>query len=186
MKLTEQLFRNYNELYEMIICCYKDVSILTGYETLQKDMRDAYNMAPTISNHFVLLLQKNLALTLWKIYFDKNQDANTVPKFRNAINELLRSTSCQGKQVKKEKINGNVESKLKQLRRQFLAHVDMTRSDSRILICELKDLLDAICREFNNICDVIDDDRVFNISEGKIGSQDMCCIIELVELYNRK
>lgn len=45
------------------------------------------------------------------------------------------------------------------MRREFLAHADMKRDSSKIEICELKELLDLICREFNRVCDVIDDDR---------------------------
>ncbi len=186
MILENQLFRNYNELYELILCCYKDISILKAYEKLQKEKSDLYNMVSHISNHFVLLVQKDLALTLWKIYYDTDSNANTVPKIRNAINKLLRDSGCECKQVKQEKINKSTEDKLKMLRRQFLAHVDMKRNNNRIEICELKELLDAICREFNNVCDVVDDDRIVNISEINIGWQDMNCYAELLVLYAKE
>lgn len=186
MILDKQLFRNYNELYELILCCYKDISILKAFEKLQKEKSNLYNMVPHISNHFVVLVQKDLALTLWKIYYDVDSNANTVSKFRNTINKLLRDSDCERRLVKKEKINKSIENKLKVLRRQFLAHTDMKRNDSRIKICELKELLDVICREFNRVCDAIDDDRVVNISEINIGWQDMSCYMELLALYNKK
>lgn len=186
MILDKQLFRNYNELYKLILCCYKDISILKAYEKLQNKNSDLYNMVPDISNHFVVLLQKDLALTLWKIYCDTDPNANTVSKFRNAINQLLRDSDCKDKLVKKEKAKENIENKLKMLRRQFLAHTDMKRNSSRIEICELKELLDMICREFNRVCDVIDDDRIVNLSEINIGLQDMDCHTELLALYHQK
>ena len=186
MKLDNQLFRNYNELYELILCCYKDISILKAYEKLQNEKKDLYNMFSHISNHFVVLVQKDLALTLWKIYCDTDSNANTVPKFRNAINKLLRESGCECKQVKQEKINKSIENKLKALRRQFLAHVDMKRNDNRIEICELKEMLDMICKEFNRVCDVIDDDKIFNVSEINIEWQDMSCYTELLILYSKK
>lgn len=186
MILDKQLFRNYNELYELILCCYKDISVLKAYEKLQNEKIDSYNIVSHISNHFVLLTQKDLALTLWKIYYDTDPNANTIPKFRNVINKLLRDSDCECKQVKQEKINKNTEDKLKMLRRQFLAHVDMERNNNRIEICELKELLDVICREFNRVCDVIDDDKIDNISEINIGWQDMICYTELLALYNLK
>lgn len=186
MILDKQLFRNYNELYELILCCYKDISVLKAYEKLQNEKIDSYNIVSHISNHFVLLTQKDLALTLWKIYYDTDPNANTIPKFRNVINKLLRDSDCECTQVKQEKINKNTEDKLKMLRRQFLAHVDMERNNNRIEICELKELLDVICREFNRVCDVIDDDKIDNISEINIGWQDMICYTELLALYNLK
>ena len=185
MILEQQLFRNYNELYELILCCYKDVSILQEYDKLQKEKSDLYNMALNISNHFVRLVQKDLALTLWKIYYDTNKNANTVSKFRNAINKLLQDSDREFKPVKKEKTNKSIENKLIMMRREFLAHADMKRDSSKIVICELKELLDLICSEFNRVCDVIDDNRIGNISEN-IEWQDMACRTELLALYDQK
>lgn len=186
MILEKQLFRNYNELHELILCCYKDISILKAYEKLQNEKSDLYNMTSHISNHFVRLVQKDLALTLWKIYYDTDSNANTVPKFRNTINKLLRDSDCKDKQVEKEKANKRIEDKLKELRRRFLAHTDMNRDNSRIEICELKELLDGICREFNRVCDVTDNDRIDYISEINIKLQDMYCYTELLALYTQK
>jgi len=185
MILEQQLFRNYNELYELILCCYKDISILKAYEKLQKKKSDLYNMVSHVSNHFIVLVQKDLALTLWKIYYDTDPNANTVSKFRNAINKLLRDSDSKSKPVKKEKINGSIEDRLTMMRRQFLAHTDMNRNSSKIEICELKELLDFICSEFNRVCDVIDDDRIVNISEINIGLQDMSYYTELLALYSQ-
>ena len=179
MILDKQLFRNYNELYELILCCYKDVSILQEYEKLQKEKRDWYNVAPNVSNYFVRLVQKDLASTLWKIYYD----TNTVSKFRNTINESLRNSDCRYETVKKERTNRSTENKLKAMRHQFLAHADMKRDSSKIDICELTELLEAICREFNKVCDVIDDDKFAGISEINIGVQDMNYRMELLALY---
>lgn len=186
MILEQQLFRNYNELYELILCCYKDISILKAYEKLQKEKSDLYNMTSHVSNHFIVLVQKDLALTLWKICYDNSPNANTVPKFRNAIYKLLKDCDNKFKPIKNKKTNGNIENKLRMMRKQFLAHADMKRDSSRIEICELKELLDSICNEFNRVCDVIDDDRIVNVSEINIGLQDMTCYPELLVLYSQK
>ena len=69
------------------------------------------------------------------------------------------------------------------MRHQFLAHADMKRDSSKIDICELTELLEAICREFNKVCDVIDDDKFAGISEINIGVQDMNYRMELLALY---
>jgi len=183
MILDKQLYRNYNELYELLLCCYKDVSILKAYEKLQTEKSDLYNKALHISNYFVVLAQKDLALTLWKIYCDSDSNANTVPRFRNTINQLLRNSGYEYKQVNKGKTNKSIENKLKVLRKKFLAHTDMKRNDSKIKICELKELLDAICKEFNNACNAIDDDKVVNISEIDIEIQGTNCYMELLSLY---
>ena len=56
MKLDEQLFRNYNELHAMIKQCYRNVAILEAYKIIQKEKQD-------ISNHFIILMLKDLVLT---------------------------------------------------------------------------------------------------------------------------
>jgi len=185
MELDKQTHRNYNELYELLLSCYKDASILKAYEEVQKK-KDLYDSVPNVSNHFVKLVQKDLALTLWKIYYDTDSKANTVPKFRNTINKLLRDNGREHEQVKQEMINKNTENKLIMMRRQFLAHTDMNRKDSKILICELKEMLDAICKEFNNSCNVICNDKIRGVSEINIGWQEMNCYAELLALYSQK
>lgn len=170
----------------LILSCYKDTAILKAYKKLQDEKSDLYNDLSDISNHLILLSQKDLALTLWKIYCDTDENANTISKFRNSINKLLRDNGCECQQVKKEKIDKSIENKLKKMRHKFLAHTDMRRNNSRIEMCELKEFLDGICTEFNRICDVIDDHRVESISEKKIAWQDMIFYTELLALYNPK
>lgn len=62
----------------------------------------------------------------------------------------------------------------------------MKRNNNRIETCELKELLDMICKDFNKVCDVIDDDKIFNVSEINIGWQNMSCYTELLILYSKK
>ena len=83
--LDNQTYRNYNELYDMILQCYRNISILNVYKELQTEKTETYNMYSNISNHIIRLVQKDLALTIWKMYFDTDTKANTIPKFRNTI-----------------------------------------------------------------------------------------------------
>lgn len=186
MKFNEQFYRNYNELYTMIKQCYCEVAILEAYIELQKDRPDLYNKVINISNQFVFLLQKDLELTLWKIYYDNDSKANTIPKFRNTVNDILRNCNCPDKQVKKQKGNRKTEETVKIMRRQFLAHTDMTRDDNRIEVSDMCELLDVMCKEFNWICEVVDDDQVIGISENEIGKQKYSCQMQLLSLYIQK
>ena len=184
IRLDEQLYRNYNELYSLIIQCYKDVSILKVYMELQAKECEVYSMTPNVTNHIVKATQMELALTLWKMYFDNDSKANTIPKFRNSINGKLHTYGIKGQRINRSKIKKEIEDNLNLLRRQFLAHADMTRSDNRIEMSDLFNLLDVMYKEFNCICSVIDDDRVSGISEENIGLQDMEIQVELLALYN--
>lgn len=186
MILEGQLLRNYNELYELILYCYKNFFILEEYKKLQENKNDLYINSSYISNHFILLAQKELALTLWKIYCDKNPNSNTVPKFRNAINKLLRECGCTDKQIEKENRNSNFENILNEMRQKFLAHTDMKRTDNKIAISGLKRLLDVVCIEFNKVCDIIDDEKIHNISKGVIDREKVQCYFGLYALYNSK
>ena len=186
MKLDEQLFRNYNELHAMIKQCYRNVAILEAYKIIQKENQDIYASTQDISNHFIILMQKDLVLTLWKIYYDSDSKANTIPKFRNSVNGILRKCNCCDKQVKKEKGNRKVEEIVKMMRRQFLAHTDMTRGDNRLEVSDMCELLDVMCKEFNCVCESIDDDQVVGISEIEIGLQEYSCQMQLLSLYIQK
>lgn len=186
IRLDEQLIRNYNELYSLIMQCYRDVSILEFYMELQAKEFELYKRLPNIGNHIVRSTQMELALTLWKVYFDKDSKANTIPKFRNSINSKLLDCGNGGKKIRREKIAKDVEEKMNLIRMKFLAHADMTRSNSRIEISDLSKLLAIMCKEFNNICSVIDDERVNSISETKVALQDIILRDELQKLYNLK
>lgn len=183
MRLDEQLLRNYNELADNILSCYKDVAILSNYQRMQVEQSAIYTTFGNFNNHCVLLLQKDLALTVWKIYFDTNPNANTVRKFRNSINLLLRKLNADGVQVKKESINKKFEKTMLNMRKQFLAHCDMTREDSRLEISSIKETLDTIRTEFNNVCNAIDDENVKYISDIELEIIEMTYAIEMASLF---
>lgn len=184
MRLDDKLWRNYNELYDLILCCYRDVSILKVYETLQEENNDFLKMTPKNSKYYVLLLQKDLVLTLWKLYCDNDKNAETIQKFRNDIKKKDRSIELE----KLEIINPNTIRKIEQMRNQYLAHTDMTRKGSRIEIAELKKMLDTICREFNKVSKAIGDDRIKNseILKAEIDLQVIGYEHELRLIYNQK
>ena len=50
-------------------------------------------------------------------------------------------------------------------------------------MCEL---LDVMCKEFNCVCEAIDDDQVVGISEIEIGLQEYSCQMQLLLLYIQK
>lgn len=186
IKLDDNLFRKYNELYALILQCYKDLSILDGFKMIQTEKTEIYRAVINISNHFIVLLQKDVALTLWKLLYDNNQNAFTIPRFRNEINALLRSNGDAHLQIKKEDIGKGIKENLILMRQQFLAHADMTRKNNRIQMSDLKNMLEISKEQFNKICDVVDDDRIKGVSETAIKSQDNICRIELLGLYSRE
>ena len=72
------------------------------------------------------------------------------------------------------------------MRMKFLAHTDMTRSNNRIEISDLMEILDTMCNEFNNICSVIEDERVNGITDVNLGFQNMIYQAELLTLYSKE
>lgn len=185
MKLDEQLYRNYSELLDIILQCYIDLTILDSYQKMQMEYKETYKTFANFNSHYILLLQKDLALNVWKIYFDKDSNANTVAKFRNSVNEILRELGKNSVQVKKAKgINPEVEKVLLDMRKQFLAHMDMTRGNGRLEISDMKNMLDIICAEFNNVCDVVNDDDIKRITDIQLGMIEMSYTIEMRALFS--
>lgn len=185
MVLEGQLIKNYNELYKIILDCYKDVFILERYKKLEDEKNEMYVESACISTHFVFLAQKDLALTLWKIYCDIDSKSNTIPKFRNDINDKLRESGYIDKQVEKKNKNGYIENELNRIRQKFLAHTDINRTDSRIKISELNYLLSRVLEEFNDVCEVIDNKDINRISQATIDLEKLRCNIALNVLYER-
>ena len=168
MILDEQLFRNYNELKKMILQGYQDVAILNSFEQMRKNQDEFPETVKGVANHFIVLCQKNLALTIWKIKLDTNPNANTVSQFRRRIGQELRKSDSTAGRIKKYNLDSTLETELTNKRKKYLAHTDMTRGDSKIKISELESALIGIRGEFDATCNVIDDDRVRQITEGEI------------------
>ena len=168
MILDEQLFRNYNELKKMILQGYQDVAILNSFEQMRKNQDEFPETVKGVANHFIVLCQKDLALTIWKIKLDTNPNANTVSQFRGKIGQELRKSDPTAGRIKKYNLDSTLETELTNMRKRYLAHTDMTRGDSQIKISELESALNGIRGEFNATCNVIDDDRVQQITEGEI------------------
>lgn len=183
MKLDDQQFRNYCELSYSILQCYKDIAILNYFEMLGKDKTPFLPEVIEVVNHVTILAQKDLALTIWKIKLDNNPNANTVSKFRNKINYELKKEGLSVSSEKKTMLDKELENDLKRMRSQFLAHIDMYRNDGRIEIHKLKKALDVICKEFNSVCNKIDDDRVHEITDSNKMEIDICMITGMSLLF---
>ena len=59
----------------------------------------------------------------------------------------------------------------------------MTREDSRLEISSIKETLDTIRAEFNNVCNAIDDENVKYISDIELGIIEMTYAIEMASLF---
>lgn len=162
--LDEQLYRNYSELAYLILQCYKDIAVLNYFIQLGEKKEKLQEEVLLVAEHYIKLVQRDLALTIWKIKIDTNSNANTVSQFRNKINQLMKNNNLCVKQVKAIKLDKKIRDDINYIRSRYLAHTDMNRQDSKIEISDLKKALDDICTEFNNICRVIDDERVYEIT----------------------
>ena len=91
-----------------------------------------------VAEHYIKLMQRDLALTIWKIKIDTNSNANTVSQFRNKINQLMKNNNLCVKQVKAIKLDKKIRDDINYIRSRYLAHTDMNRQDSKIEISDLK------------------------------------------------
>lgn len=66
MKLSNQLFRNYSELADIILHCYKDLVILDFYRTLQIGDKEKYCKSININNHLWFYYKK-----IWRYHYGK-------------------------------------------------------------------------------------------------------------------
>ena len=121
----------------------------------------------------------DLALSIWKIYFDTDKDANTVKH----LESFLRRNGYQIKgNTKLSSRSKKIEYKLNRMRNTYLAHLDKDQSQISIKIADLESVFLEIVEMVNSLCDKSIDDRVQPISEISTGLLKMNTEIALREI----
>lgn len=183
MALDEEVYRMYNELRYEITQCYKDIAIIDYYRELQKKGSDILREYATLNNHIIRLAQKDLALTIWKITCDGNNDSNTVHKFRKKVNDILDEKGLGNQRAKKTVYKKGAE-KLCRMRNEYLAHIDRARKDSRLEIDDLTAILEKACEEFYRLCIVFADEKCPAVTIGEYKWEGYRLSMQLAHLFS--
>lgn len=171
MCLDNEYYTRCEELYHLILKAYIDKSIIvaTEQESVKHLADNSFESRKSdVLGHLIELAKNDLALTVWKIYCDNDNRANTLKH----LNAYLNSKEiCLHKKTKLSQKFDDLISELDAFRKKFLAHNDSGRTNVSLPLSELYLVLDEIRNIYNDLCSPFIDDRV-----QKIKDEDCYCI----------
>ena len=138
----------YNEIHAVLHSAYIDLFyliILRDYENENGEYRKDL-CSPLI--HICELLKRDLCLNLWKVCFDKDERANTLPHLKNLLYEFYgKNIKTKYFQSKKKEIN-----QIETIRKTSLAHVDANRASLTIQVTSFETILHEARYYLNELC----------------------------------
>jgi len=154
----DEYFRRYTELAELIARAYSDYYILKAIGIYKKEaIQEHYLLAGGyVVSHWCILTIEDLGLTIWKIADPNEKKSNTIITLKNYL--INTHNKCL-----KPKLNKDLQQtrdELATIRKQFLAHNDITKSGTDILVTDLYDVLEDIEQYFNILCCPDIDNRI--------------------------
>ena len=164
----EEYYKRYINLFNLIRQAYLDEYFLNSIENFKDDLPheinwDVHSYVFVVS-HICELVKRDLALTLWKIFYDDNGKANTLKGLKKYL-----FTQYQ-KQIKyKETANiRNIRTQISAARNSFIAHNTLANTTLSLQCVDLINALHDIRLFFNMLCLPDIDSRVKPISETQI------------------
>jgi len=180
------------ELRYVILQCYMDLEILYGIERFNDIIKKKQVSASEIdvARHICELVKSNLAMSIWKSYFDNNKDANTISHLRNEIAMFLKEQDSKINLPKrqKNKIIDQLRKPLCKMRNELLAHQDSERVIDKILIKDLSEMTNVLVAELNDISNhelLINELKPIKTSEIELAKLNASMGIELLISANR-
>ena len=89
----EEYYKRINNIYSLLVKAYMDKYILESIEHFKKEKQDKqeknsffYNNTVFTLIHICELAKADLALELWKMYYDNKAQANTIKQLKNYLN----------------------------------------------------------------------------------------------------
>lgn len=177
----EICYENSEDIYNLIVRAYTDMKILetlkNGLPTKGNGIRKMY-----VLKHICELLKSDFILIVWKIYFDKDSDANTLIHLNNDL--------CKAKNIRSvtkikslSKEYKNMEKVINKFRDKFLAHntKELSKYIQRLTIPF--PILDELIEIYNSICEQHKDLSMKAITKkdlSNIGSRATLGTLELI------
>lgn len=135
-------YKNWHtNIYSLLFQAYLDKYLLDSIEKFKTDLSETRashtNNAIFIIAHICNLTKMDLALIIWKIYYDNGNDAKTI---KNLNSYLYKNHGIKYKIIETESIK-KIRCPIKSARHGFIAH-NLMRDEGRDL--KIQDLLDVL------------------------------------------
>ena len=166
---NDEYFKRCNGLHYLLNTAFMDKSLLKMNDSIRADRIALKKQNSDILQHLCNLIKRDLALTIWKIYIDDDEKANTIKKLNSFVSKLGNRPKVSIKLSSKYK---RVCKDITQMRNTSLSHADWCGSNSTIIINDLFGILDEIKNMYNSMCDITLDDRVQQLEKRDIDAID--------------
>lgn len=163
-KCNDEYFARCNKLYYLIQKAYINRGLLQSIQMYNnaaaKKTLCLGKRSFNVLTHICELIKSDLALTIWKIFLEENTQANNL----RGLNTFLRKNNFNKNiSMRLDHKYDSLCSDLKTIRKQTLAHDDITKEKIHINMALLTEMLDAITEIYNGLCDSTIDYRVQQI-----------------------
>ena len=173
----EEYYKRINNIYSLLVKAYMDKYILESIEHFKKEKQDKqeknsffYNNTVFTLIHICELAKADLALELWKMYYDNKAQANTIKQLKNYLNSeyKLRLKIVETQNIK------DARKLVVDARHGFIAHNFMDSENVKVNIKDLLNALEDIRSTFNQMCLQEVDSRVQPLTDEMIYKLSYC------------
>ena len=163
-----EYYRRQSNIYGLLFQAYLDKYFLDSVDyfkaNLPKERSAEINNTVFVIAHICELAKKDMVLTLWKVFYDDSNDANTV----KALNRYLYAKyGIKHKLIETEKIK-KIRPLITAARHGFIAHNLLDDSGRALQISDLVGALQDIRILFNDVSLRTVDDRAHPLTDAQI------------------
>ena len=165
-----EYYKRQSNIYSLLFQAYLDKYFLDSVDyfkaNLPKERTAEINNTVFVIAHICELAKKDMALTLWKVFYDDSPDANTV----KALNRYLYAKyNIKHKLVETERIK-KIRALIIAARHGFIAHNLLDDRGRALQISDLVNALQDIRTLFNDVSLRTIDDRAHPLTDAQIYS----------------
>lgn len=170
----KEYFKRQSNIYALLFEAYLDKAFLDSVEMYKEEIpteiTEEIKDATFVLSHICELAKRDMALSLWKIYYDDSDDANTLKRLNRYLYSNYR---VRYKIVETDNIK-NARSILKKARNGFIAHNLMDDTGRVLQIADLFAAMQDIRCIFNDLCFKEVDSRAKELTDFDISSIVFC------------
>ncbi len=172
-----ELVRWNGELYQLLLRCYAQVSILEEIERHNTEATERnkgmINAAQEVIEQVGVSVRCNLVLNLWKLYFDPDKGARTLMNYRAALRKFLRENVIfvNIKKRKRTPLMMEMGDEICFLREQYLTQLPAPEGVDMAFLQKVKKVLEIIREQFNETCRPEIDEALMPVNKALLEKQ---------------
>jgi len=166
--IDDNYYKKYDNIHSLLFKAYTDKYILQSIDSIKsklpQEANDITHRMVFVLAHICELVKSDLALTIWKVFYDNGNDANTV----KSLNRYLFATyKYKYKIIETDNIK-KIRPTINDARTGFIAHNLMDDTGRVLQTSDLFNALEDIRIIYNNLCIKDYDSRVEPLSNAEL------------------